>query len=90
MERIRRNLRALKNEVAFKQFQAGEMSEISVYGLADFLGCSFETSPSAVRKKFGEMKTKVALVEDAEISAFLHACEGRFAKLLHTNEEAQA
>lgn len=83
-QEVHRILRAVKGEAAFKKFRTGGVADLSVYDLTDFLGCSFETSPSAVRQKFAEMKAKADLVDDAEISAFLRACESeaRFANLL--------
>lgn len=82
-QEVKRILRIVKNETAFKKFHAGKMAELSVYELMDFLGCSFETSPSAVRAKFAEMEVKAELVEDVEIFNFLRGCKDRFAKLLN-------
>ena len=80
-------LRAVRGEKAFVRFRAdGGVDGLSVYDLANFLGSMYETSPSAVRKKFAEMKTKAKLTDDSEISEFLLACERapHFARLLNT------
>ena len=80
-------LRAVRGEKAFVHFQSeGGVGSLSVYDLANFLGSMYETSPSAVRKKFAEMKKKAELTDDAEISEFLLACERapHFARLLNT------
>ncbi len=81
-------VRTIKSESAFKKFHSQGVEELSIYDLADFLGSSFETSPSAIRKKFSEMKVKAELVEDNDISEFLLACENHF-KLLHGESEGK-
>lgn len=85
-QEVRRILRSVKSEIAFKRFLRDEMAKLSLYDLVDFLGCSFETSPSAVRMKFSEMKAKAELVDDADIFDFLRACEKRFPKFLHVEQ----
>lgn len=80
VERIRRTV---KDDVVFRKYRSDGVERLSVYDFADFLGCSLETSHSAVRKKFADMKAKAALADDAEIFAFLRACEKQFAKLLN-------
>lgn len=79
-------LRVVKDKKAFVHFRAkGGVDGLTVYDLANFLGNMYETSPSAVRKKFADMKTKAELTDDAEISEFLLACEQapHFARLLN-------
>ena len=86
LQKAEETLRAVKGERAFVRFQAeGGVGGLSVYDLANFLGSMYETSPSAVRKKFADMKTKAELTDDAEISEFLLACERapHFARLLN-------
>ena len=79
-------LRVVKGAKAFVHFRAkGGVDGLTVYDLANFLGSMYETSPSAVRKKFAEMKTKAELTDDGEMSEFLLACERapHFARLLN-------
>jgi hypothetical protein len=83
LREVRKILRDIKGDAAFRRFRAeGSAENLSAYDLVDFLGCSFEPSPSAICGKFAEMKMKAELVEDTEISDFLRACETRFADLL--------
>lgn len=84
-DQLRGILRAVKSDQAFRRFVAeGGVDGLSVYDLVDFLGSSYETSPTRIRRKFAEMKEKAELTEEPQIIAFLRACERapHFARLL--------
>ena len=86
-DQLRDIIRTVKNDQAFRRFvDDGGVDSLSVYDLVDFLGSSYETSPTLIRRKFAEMKEKAELTEEKEpqILEFLRACEreARFAHLL--------
>lgn len=86
-QKAEESLREVRKERAFRRYlDSGDVKGLSVYDLANFLGSVYETSPSAVRKKFADMKMKAELTDDSEISQFLLACERapHFARLLNT------
>lgn len=72
-----------KQDRAFNRYkQNGEKSELSIYEFVDFLGCSLETSPTAVRNKFADMETKAELADDADIKNFLAVAKSKFPHIL--------
>lgn len=86
-KQMREILKNIKNDQAFQRFIAdGSVDKLSIYDLVDFLGSSYETSPTRIRKKFAEMKEKAELTEDPQIIAFIRAfeSEARFARLLRS------
>ena len=87
-QEIQQALRELKKrDRAFKKYKKdGEKSELSIYELIDFLGCSLETSPTAVRKKFTEMQTQAEMANDAEIEGFLRVARTKFSDLLSVGQ----
>lgn len=89
-DQLRDIFRTIKNDQAFRRFVAEGVGGLSVYDLVDFLGSSYETSPTRIRRKFAEMKEKAELTEDAEVIEFMRACEGepRFAHLLRRGKAA--
>lgn len=85
-QHVRRNVDAVKDKPAFRRFRAdGGVNGLTVYDLIDFLGISYETSPTAIRKQFSTLRTKAELTDDAEVSQFLLACEQapHFARILN-------
>ncbi len=80
---VQQSLRELKKrDPAFKRYKHnGEKIDLSIYEFIDFLGCSLETSPTAVRKKFADMETKAELVDDVEIKSFLAVAKTKFSHL---------
>ena len=81
---VQKNLAQSKrqNEAFVRFVKKGATSTFSIYELIDFLGCSLDTSPTAVRKKFDDMQTKANLVGDADVKSFLDVAKQKFPDVL--------
>lgn len=70
---------------AFRKYKAEGMdADISIYEIIDFLGCSLETSKTAIRAKFSDMKAKAAAAKDADVKSFLEFAANKHSGVLKT------
>ena len=73
-------LRDKKKDSAFKRYKQNK--PLSIFEVVDFLGCSFETSPTAIREKFKNMEAQAELANDQEIVDFLAVARNKFTNIL--------